>query len=172
LLGISVDEIRRVKDSDVRWIKDCYPLIDRRLRRSDCFHSDAEWRRMKLDAPAEFADAVAFERNVQERHTGLPGIPFLHATRLPLGRVDLSSREDRGQLSFDQECDGLCGTRGSSGGLTLRWPAPTSRRVPARDCRQALRGQPWSAFDERTQSFPPRGGGERITRADPASNVH
>jgi hypothetical protein len=130
LLGISVDEVRRVKDSDVKWIRNRYPLVDRRLRRTDClaylrergwqaprsacigcpFHSDAEWRRMKLEAPAEFADAVAFEREVQRSHTGLRGIPFLHASRMPLDRVDLSSREDRGQLSFDDECDGLCGT--------------------------------------------------------------
>jgi hypothetical protein len=129
LLGISVDEVGRMKDSDVRWIQNRYPLVDRRLRRRDClaylrergwspprsacigcpFHSDAEWRRMKLEAPEEFADAVQFEREVQRSHTGLRGIPFLHASRTPLDRVDFSSREDHGQLSFDDECDGLCG---------------------------------------------------------------
>ena len=64
---------------------------------------------MRLEAPEEFADAVRFEREVQSRHTGLRGLPFLHASRLPLDRVDLTSPEDCGQLSFDSECDGLCG---------------------------------------------------------------
>ncbi len=129
LIGISLDEIQRMKDSDVKWIRNAYPLVEARLRRSDCvaflrehgwaaprsacvgcpYHSDAEWRRMRLEAPAEFADAVRFEREVQKRHTGLEGLPFLHASRVPLDRVDLSSPEDHGQLTFDAECDGLCG---------------------------------------------------------------
>ncbi|HEX4732488.1 MAG TPA: hypothetical protein VH299_14555 [Solirubrobacterales bacterium] len=129
LLGISVDEITRMKDSDARWVRNGFPLVDRRLRRSDCsaflrergwnpprsacigcpFHSDAEWRRLKLEAPEEFADAVAFEREVQQKPGGLRGMPFLHASRVPLSRVDLTSAEDHGQLTFDAECDGLCG---------------------------------------------------------------
>jgi 3'-phosphoadenosine 5'-phosphosulfate sulfotransferase (PAPS reductase)/FAD synthetase len=35
-LGISLDEIRRMKDADVQWIKHVYPLVDRRMTRGDC----------------------------------------------------------------------------------------------------------------------------------------
>jgi hypothetical protein len=129
LMGISVDEYRRVKDSDVQWATNAYPLIDLGWSRADCknyldqlgwsaprsacigcpFHSDAEWRDLKRNAPEEFADAAAFELEVQQRKAGLRGKPFLHASRIPLGLVDLANAEDRGQLNFDDECAGVCG---------------------------------------------------------------
>jgi hypothetical protein len=34
----------------------------------------------------------------------------MHAQRVPLEQVDLSTAEDRGQLSlFNNECEGMCG---------------------------------------------------------------
>lgn len=128
-LGISWDEIQRMKPADVKFIEHTWPLIDRRWTRSDClkylaergidaprsacigcpFHSNAEWRRLKEDSPAEFADAVQFEKEVQNTGAGLRGKPFLHAARIPLDEVDLRSAEDLGQLNFDAECEGMCG---------------------------------------------------------------
>jgi 3'-phosphoadenosine 5'-phosphosulfate sulfotransferase (PAPS reductase)/FAD synthetase len=35
-LGISLDEISRVKDSDVKYINNCYPLLDLKMTRQDC----------------------------------------------------------------------------------------------------------------------------------------
>lgn len=35
-IGISLDEIGRVRDSDVRYMRNTYPLLDLRWRRSDC----------------------------------------------------------------------------------------------------------------------------------------
>lgn len=129
LMGISFDELQRMKPSDVKWVTSVYPLVDRRWRRSDCkvylreqgweaprsacigcpYHSDAEWRSLKQNAPEEFADAVAFELEIQQTKAGLRGKPFLHASRVPLDLVDLASAEDRGQLNFDAECEGMCG---------------------------------------------------------------
>jgi hypothetical protein len=129
MLGISLDEVERMKDSDVQWVSNSYPLIDRRWTRADCasflaerdlsaprsacigcpFHSDAEWRRMKRERPADFEDAVQFEREVQNSPSGLKGKPFLHRSCAPLGEVDFSNAEDRGQLSFLAECEGMCG---------------------------------------------------------------
>lgn len=129
LLGISLDEVQRMKDSDVLWNVNGYPLVDRRWTRADCtkyleaegwaaprsacigcpYHSNAEWRALRDDSPAEFADAVAFEREIQATNAGLRGKPFLHASRVPLDLVDLATAEDRGQLNFDAECEGMCG---------------------------------------------------------------
>lgn len=125
MIGISWDEIQRMKPSDVAFIDHEWPLIERKWTRRDCkryladrgidaprsacigcpFHSNAEWRNL---TPDEFADAVQFEREVQDAHI-LRGKPFLHAARIPLDEVDLSTAEERGQLNFDAECEGMCG---------------------------------------------------------------
>jgi hypothetical protein len=129
LLGISIDEIQRMRTSDVQYITNVYPLIDAGMRRSDCleylrdrglqaprsacigcpYHSDAEWRRLRDESPDEFADAIAYEREIQADGLGLDAVPFLHRSRVTLDRVDLSTLEDRGQLTFDDECEGMCG---------------------------------------------------------------
>lgn len=129
LLGISADEIQRVRTSDVRYITNVYPLVDLGLRRSDCiaylesrglsaprsacigcpYHSDAEWRRLRDESPEEFADAVKYEREIQKDGLGLDATPYLHRQRVPLDQVDLSTIEDHGQLTFDDECLGMCG---------------------------------------------------------------
>jgi hypothetical protein len=129
LLGISLDEVQRMKPSDVQYIVNRWPLIERRWTRRDClaylerlgidaprsacigcpYHSDAEWRAIRDNAPAEFADAVAFEQEIQATGAALRGKPFLHRQRVPLDQVDLATLEDRGQLTFDDECSGMCG---------------------------------------------------------------
>lgn len=129
LFGISADEVQRVRTSDRKYITNEYPLIDMWWRRSDCinylttlgmsaprsacigcpYHSDSEWRRLRDHEPAAFADAVAFERQVQERGIGLRATPYLHRQRVPLDQVDLSTPEDHGQLTFNDECEGMCG---------------------------------------------------------------
>ena len=128
-LGISWDELQRMKPSDVQYVEHVWPLIDRRWTRADChaylkaqgmtaprsacigcpYHTNREWREMKLNVPDEFADAVAFEREIQQSSAALRATPFLHAARVPLDEVDLRSAEDRGQLNFDAECEGMCG---------------------------------------------------------------
>jgi hypothetical protein len=127
-LGISWDELQRMKPADVRFIEHRFPLIDRRWTRADCvtyldargmtaprsacigcpYHTDREWSELKQNAPNEFADAVAFEREVQATRAGLRGQPFLHASRKPLDEVDFRIPRS-GQQPSDAECEGLCG---------------------------------------------------------------
>lgn len=129
LIGISLDEVQRMKPADVKFITHEWPLLDRGWTRNDCqqylrrrgidaprsacigcpFHSNHEWRWLRDNSPDEFADAVAFEREVQAHGLGLYGTPYLHAERVPLDQVDLSTREDHGQLTFAAECEGMCG---------------------------------------------------------------
>jgi hypothetical protein len=133
-IGISLDEVSRMKTSRVPWIKHRWPLVDLGMNRHAClkwmeaqafpkpprsaciycpFHSDAEWRRLRDSEPAEFERAVKYEKDLQavKRQTdNLSGIPFLHASLKPLGEVDFSTEEERGQLNmFENECEGMCG---------------------------------------------------------------
>jgi hypothetical protein len=135
VIGISWDEAQRMKDPLFPWIVNEYPLVDRRITRQDCldwhrareialpprsacigcpFHSNAEWRHMKLNDPVSWRDAVEFDDAIRTRpevaERMFQGRAFLHAARIPLSEVDLRNEEDLGQLSmFDMECEGMCG---------------------------------------------------------------
>jgi hypothetical protein len=62
--------------------------------------SDAGWRQMKVERPDEFAQAVDFDLRVRTGLPGLNGDAFVHSSLQPLGEVDFSNAEDRGQLSL------------------------------------------------------------------------
>ena len=132
-IGISWDETQRMRDASYSWMRHDYPLVDRRITRaqivaemagqdefpeparSACwhcpFHSDDEWRYLRDQEPAAFAQAVEFD--VELRRGQIPhlnGEPYLHASLKPLSEVDFDNEEDRGQMNlFDQECEGMCG---------------------------------------------------------------
>jgi hypothetical protein len=134
-IGISYDEMQRMKVSREKWCQNRWPLIERRMRREDClkwmadhgypkpprsscvycpFHSNAEWRRLRDEEPEEFARAVKFEQDLQDvkrRSDGMNGVPFLHNSLMPLGEVDLSDyQNDPRQMDmFQNECAGMCG---------------------------------------------------------------
>ena len=128
-LGISTDEAHRMRMSEDEWIELRYPLIERRMSRSDCiawlarqgwaapksscigcpYHSDAQWQTLTTD---EMAEAVALERAVQagRQHMAIDGMPFLHASLKPLDQVDFTRWQDRNQPDlFGAECEGMCG---------------------------------------------------------------
>ena len=132
-IGISWDEIQRVKDSRDNKIVHRYPLVDKRLTRASCiewnhkhelpvpprsactfcpFHNHEEFVKMKRDDPDTFKEATDFDDQLGEasRKTAL-GEVFVHRSLTRLKDVDLRSDEDKGQLDFFQnECAGFCGT--------------------------------------------------------------
>lgn len=132
-IGISVDEASRMKPSRYPWAEHRWPLIEMRMSRNDClrwmerkgfpkpprsacvycpYHSDAEWRRLRDEEPESFAEAVRVDYLYRELKSkaGLRGVPYVHASRVPLDQVDFSTDEDRGQLNmFINECEGVCG---------------------------------------------------------------
>lgn len=132
LIGISLDECHRMRDSDVRYIRHEYPLIDRGMTRHDClrwmerhgyprppksacigcpFHDNAHWRRLRDESPDEWQDAVAFDRAIRHNaRTAISGTAYLHRQRVPLDEADIRSAAERGQLDlFGEECAGVCG---------------------------------------------------------------
>lgn len=132
LLGISTDEASRMKPSRVRYIVNAWPLIDLGMSRQAClrwlaangyptppksacvgcpFHSDAMWRDMRDNSPAEWADAVEIDRVIRKPVRDMRGQQFMHAARVPLDQVDLRTHAERGQPDlFGNECEGMCGT--------------------------------------------------------------
>ena len=131
LIGISIDEASRMKDSQERWNRNVFPLINLGMSRNDClswmqrhgypappksscigcpFHSDYEWRRIRDTDPAAWADAVALDEIIRTPVRGMRGEQFMHRKLLPLAHVDLSTDEEKGQLNlFENECEGMCG---------------------------------------------------------------
>ncbi len=132
-IGISLDEVSRMKPSRNFWAKNRWPLIEMEMSRHDClrwmekngypkpprsacvycpFHSDHEWRRLKIDEPSEFERAVQFEKDLQavkRVSDNMNGVPFLHNSLIPLGQVDFSEDTAQGALHFHNECEGMCG---------------------------------------------------------------
>ncbi len=133
-IGISYDEIQRMKPSRDKWTQHRWPLVELEMRRHDCiawlkqrgfpepprsacsycpFHSNKEWRRLKEHEPEAFAEAVQVEKELQRTKAAtdnMRSVPWLHKSCVPLEDVDLSTEEDAGQLDmFGNECEGLCG---------------------------------------------------------------
>lgn len=124
-IGISLDEVARMKPSGLKWIENRWPLVEKRMTRHDClswqekrgnpkppksacvfcpYHSASIWREMKENDPESWAQAVAFDAEVRSKRG-----ESVHASEKPLDEVDFSTPEDHGQLVFDAECEGMCG---------------------------------------------------------------
>lgn len=133
VIGISWDESQRMRDAAFSWIRNEYPLVDRRIKRADCiawnmqhgypspprsscigcpYHSNAEWRAIRDNAD-DWANAVDFDNQLRTGRLAnlfAPSEAFLHPARIPLAEVDIRSEEERGQGAlFDMECEGMCG---------------------------------------------------------------
>lgn len=136
VIGISLDEIQRIKDSGSAYVENVYPLIDRRMTRRDClawmeargyplpgkssctfcpYHDDAMWRAMRDGDAGAWSDAVAVDRALRggaaRAAQALDADIYLHRSCVPLDQVDLSTAEDAGQgvFGFVNECEGVCG---------------------------------------------------------------
>lgn len=136
-IGISLDEMRRMKESRDLWSRHRWPLIEKRMTRQACldwmekkgypmpprsacvycpFHSSKEWRRLQLEEPEGFAEAVRVEGELQTLHASITangkirGTPFLHRCCKPLDTIDFRSDVELGQMVlWDDECTGMCG---------------------------------------------------------------
>ena len=54
-------------------------------------------------------EAVRIDKLVRNGLRGVDHEAYLHRECKPLEDVDLSTDEDRGQLTFLDECEGMCG---------------------------------------------------------------
>lgn len=132
-LGISRDEIQRMKDAKQSFVTNVFPLIGLGMTRRDCkrwlaerqypeppksacifcpYHTGEQWRDMRDTAPADWEAACAFDEAIRPGFVGMAGEAFVHRQMVPLRSADLSTPKDRGQIEFGfvEECEGICGT--------------------------------------------------------------
>ena len=129
-IGISLDEMQRIKESRDYYIKHRWPLIEKRMSRRDClkwfdthypgrklaksacigcpYHSNDLWRDMRKNDPESFQEAIDFDKKIRKANQKDLD-QYVHQTLKPLDEVDFDTLEDKGQLSFLDECDGMCG---------------------------------------------------------------
>jgi hypothetical protein len=132
IMGISWDEIQRMKDPYVKWVVNRYPLIERRVTRDMCirwmaqegyprpprsacvfcpYHNNTEWARLKNEEPDQFDVAIKYERQLQQlfkNDSNMRSVPYLHGSCKPLDEIDFTNQDCQEDL-FGNECEGMCG---------------------------------------------------------------
>ena len=138
LMGISKDEVFRVKSNRLSYITNIYPLIEKDLSRSDCitwmlkhnyprpprsactfcpYHSNEEWKEIKKNKE-EWAEGVARDKAIrqQERHKDkfkdskeVLDELYLHREGIPIDQVNFNKKKDDQLDLFQNECEGMCG---------------------------------------------------------------
>tara|TARA_R110002020_G_scaffold75774_2_gene192538 strand:- start:724 stop:1551 length:828 start_codon:yes stop_codon:yes gene_type:complete len=131
LLGISTDEMQRMKPSWDKWVTNTYPLIDLGYARKDCYrimadaslpepkksaciycpyHDDGYWQYMKDELPVEFQKAVEFDEAIRNRTMkGAEAPAFVHKSCVPLSEAVFNANDPRQVDLFNNECEGMCG---------------------------------------------------------------
>lgn len=126
-IGMSLDEIERLKTSSEKWIKNHYPLVfDVPKRRYECALTitdfglpepaqsscwmcpnitNPEWQDIRDNDPGDFARAISLDRKT--RATDKKGSVYLHRSCIPLDQADLTTKETPLPLL---ECADTCRT--------------------------------------------------------------
>ena len=130
-IGISTDEVMRMKPARDKYIHNRHPLIEAKLSRQDrinwlkekklllpeksacivCpYHNDAYWHFMKTERVEEFADAVEFDKKIRTGSRKIRDELFLHRSCKPLDQVEFKKEDKSKQIDmFNNECGGMCG---------------------------------------------------------------
>jgi hypothetical protein len=139
LMGISRDEVFRIKTNRIKYITNVYPLVDLKMTREDCltwmeeskypkpprsactfcpYHSNKEWKEIKKNKE-EWDEVVAMDKAIrhQEKYkakhkdsTEVLDELYLHREGIPIDEVDFDKKKDADQLDlFQSDCEGMCG---------------------------------------------------------------
>lgn len=127
-IGISMDEMERMKLSPVKYIEHYYPLIENRISidriidwydiaglpepgKSAClicpFHSFGYWQLLKRQFPYEFLKACEFDSMIRD-YPKFKAKAYLSDRRKPLREIDFSQHPTLFP-ELIEECHGLCG---------------------------------------------------------------
>jgi hypothetical protein len=130
-IGISLDEIYRIKPSRNKYVENRWPLIEMKMKRYQCiqwmenhgypkpprsacvfcpYQHDREWLRLKTEEPKEFKKAVEFERRMQvtKDSVGFTGEVRLHRSMKLIDEVEFDANNNQADM-FLNECEGMCG---------------------------------------------------------------
>ena len=126
ILGMSTDEMRRVREPQEKWAINRYPLINEisfsrescllfltsrgiKAPRSACYfcpyRSDKEWLYLKKHSPEEFEKACDYDEKIRKEggYTNYIGEQYVHRSCQPLREVEFKNQY---QLDlFETECD-------------------------------------------------------------------
>ena len=139
VMGISYDELQRMKISTLKYIENQYPLVEKKIRRHKCiewmennnypkpprsactfcpYHSNQEWRKIK-ENKEEWAEVIKLDQSIRKQEQfkkNKDGSNFfdsklyLHRDCKPIDEVDLRDKDEKtGQYSLLDECEGMCG---------------------------------------------------------------
>lgn len=132
LMGFTVDEIYRVKQSPIPWISKRHELIDAGLSRADCYAwaerrgypelvgSACKFCPNRTDRgalePDELAETIERELILQDGYaqTAIRKVPYLSEARIPLSQLRHSAERRRKMAEqqmnlFINDCSGGCG---------------------------------------------------------------
>ena len=128
LMGISLDEVVRMKTNPLKYIQNQYPLVDHKMTRKDCiawmekngyprpprsactfcpYHSNEEWLKIKNGDPKEWAEVVAMDKAIRsqerfkEKNKGSATLKdeiYLHRSCLPIDEVDFEEKDKQADL--------------------------------------------------------------------------
>jgi hypothetical protein len=130
-IGISTDEVWRVHSSDEPWNVHRWPLLEKRMSRSDCnawmlrhgyplppksacegcpFHDDDQWLEIHADQEA-WARVLELDKAIREPVRGQRGQQFMNDQRIPMDEFIAMVKEGRHVQRdlFNNECLGMCG---------------------------------------------------------------
>ena len=128
-IGISLDEIERMKESNVKYIINAFPLIESRItisqiikwykdnnidipQKSACvfcpFHNNHYWRALKEKYPNEFERACQFDEKIRI-YPKMRQKLYISRQLIPLRKVDFNKQYTFEFPDLIEECNGLCG---------------------------------------------------------------
>jgi len=132
IVGISWDEMTRMKESGRKYVTNIHPLVDMRWTRQMClawlkeqghpeppksacwycpYTSNARWAEMRDNQSESWKKAVQLDRQLRTGKImkNIVGAMYLHRSFTPLEEARLTD-SDHGQevMSFQDECDGIC----------------------------------------------------------------
>ena len=123
-IGISLDEFRRMRESGVQYIKNRWPLIEKKMTRADCIawlkshglevpsksscifcpmHTYDYWLDLKQNGNGDWDRVVEFDELIRDMHP--PDKIYLTQNCKPIKQV---ANELGLQMSFEDECSGFC----------------------------------------------------------------
>ena len=139
LLGISVDEVSRMKPNRLKYITNIYPLVEKKMSRTNCkewtkkhnyptpprsactfcpFHNNEEWRIIKSvkeewNEVVKMDSAIRSQERFKNKNIGKAVINdelYLHRSCKPISEINFEKKKEDDQLNlFNEECLGYCG---------------------------------------------------------------
>ena len=142
LMGISYDEMIRMKVNTIKYIENIYPLVEKAIRRNHCidwieknnyktpprsactfcpYHSNTEWKRIK-ENKEEWNEVILIDKMIREQEKyknsksgSVKDLLYLHRDCKPIDEVDFRSAEEKGQGNLFEDFGQLDNCEGMCG---------------------------------------------------------